>query len=164
MRIIASSLSRILKHLTTGDYGVVSAYLDEYSLQENKERHSQLAKDIRAKGYGYIELVSKWEENGEVSDEQSFLVPKASKQDIINLGAKYEQFSVLSGTDGSTEHICTNRDKCGLVGKTLEVFKKGVLSQNDFQGAFSLLKKGSAGARNTRFKLLDIKESHHSHF
>jgi len=163
MRIIASGLSRALAHLK-GDFGVVSAYRDENSDSENKSLHRALGKDIRALDLGFIELASKWEEDGSVSSEQSYLIPKISKEDVIKLGEKYKQFSVLSGTGGVTEHICSSSDLCGSVGKTLQVFKKGALSQADFKGAFSLLKKGSQSATETRFKLLEVNENQRSHF
>jgi len=160
--IQASGLSRVLKHLDN-EFGVVSAYRDENTDEENLKLHSKLKKDVRSLGYGFIELSSSWEENCEVSKEQSLFVPDASLKDIVSLGEKYKQYSVLHGDKGEIEHICTFAEYCGQVGKVLDVFTDSNISESDFKGAFSQLKKGNGNARVKKFQLSSIQEVHRPH-
>ena len=94
-----TSLSRVWQHINNKEsFGVVSAYKSELSLTENKQRHEQLRKDIK-KLYGYIELKSGYtyfkDELEKQIEEQSFFVPKIKFNDLISLGIKYEQETVI---------------------------------------------------------------------
>jgi len=160
--IQAGGLSRVLQHLNN-KFGVVSAYRDENPEAVNQKLHAQLKKDVRNLGYGFIELNSAWEENGEVSREQALFIPNIKRLDIIDLGAKYKQYAVLHGDKGVTELICTNAQYCGGVGKILNVFTKTHISEDDFKGAFSQLKKGNGNARNKKFQLSKVQERHRPH-
>lgn len=159
-KVLASKINDLANRYGKGTEDYFSQLNEAY----NKKLQSELKRDARKVGLGFVELISKWEENGVITNEESILIPKANRDLLIKLGAKYDQYSILYGDKGRTEHICTVAEKCGTVGKTLEVFEKGVLSQKDLEGAFSLLKKGSKGAKNTRFKLLELKEAGRTHF
>lgn len=158
----SGGLSRVLNHLDN-EFGVVSAYRDINTDNDNLALHSKLKKDIRSLGFGFIELASSWEENGEVSKEQSLFIPNISLKEIVSLGNKYVQYSVLYGNSGTVNHICTFAEYCGSVGKVLDTFTKSNISESDFKGAFSQLKKGGKNARVKKFQLSGIEEVHRPH-
>ena len=60
---------------------------------ENKELNRLLEKDLRIKNYGYSKVKGKVEDN----IEQPFLIPNITKEDIIALGKKYNQKSLIWG-------------------------------------------------------------------
>lgn len=61
--------------------------------QENNKRMEELKADIRKLGLGFIPIKGKY---GNV--EKSLLIPNISIEDIISLGNKYEQESIIHGT------------------------------------------------------------------
>jgi regulatory protein YycH of two-component signal transduction system YycFG len=95
-----SSLQRIWQHITNPKtiFAVVSAYRGG---MDNESRHRQLAKDIRDKGFGYIEQKGGYTyedpETGEegTSEEKSYLIPNIPKKVAIDLALKYSQESIL---------------------------------------------------------------------
>ena len=96
-----TSLSRVWQHINNKEtFGIISAYKNDLSFDENKQRHEQLREDIRKK-YGYIELNSGYTyKNNDVDveqqvKEQSFFVPKIELSYLINLGNKYEQETII---------------------------------------------------------------------
>jgi hypothetical protein len=161
MNILSGSISRVLQHLNNSEFGVISAYLTDLDDKENKSRHSQLKSDIRALKLGFIELKSYWEENGFKSSEQSLFVPNIAKKQVLELGSKYSQFSVLhsDGKDNPyrVEHLCTRSD-CGNLGNTVEEFRGQRISEKEFVGAFSALKKGGRASTSRNFKLVGMEE------
>jgi hypothetical protein len=60
---------------------------------ENNKRQKQLERDIRSMGYGFRVIGGKFEGN----IENPFFVPHMSKNDLITLGKKYNQTSVIYG-------------------------------------------------------------------
>jgi len=96
-----SSLSRVWNHTNNDDtFGIISAFkLDNYWV-ENIILHSNLKKEIKSKGYGFIELDSGYSyldnTNEEISvRERSYFIPKITFKDITELGKKYEQETII---------------------------------------------------------------------
>ena len=52
------SLSRVLKKLQEGNFGIISTYKVENPIEKNSTLHAALRSDIGKQGYGFIELVS----------------------------------------------------------------------------------------------------------
>lgn len=60
------------------------------SRRENKLRNIQLANDLREMGYGFYQIRGKY---GNL--ERPFVIPNIEREDIVNLGEKYGQDSVI---------------------------------------------------------------------
>ena len=162
-----SSLSRIWQHIQNPkmSFGVMSAFLGHLSEDENEKRHLLLKEDVRKKGYGYIEMDGGWATTKDgvkiVEKELSLFIPQISYRDIIDLGNKYEQFSVIhkfttasgdvvfreyatSGSGMSTGKVLNNFHKSGGR-RNIDISKDAV---KDF---FSALLKGSHKGRKFIF-------------
>lgn len=161
---LASTVSRVLFWMNS-EYpcSVLSAYLyanpdtgELVSLEENKQQQEILKKEIRARGYGFFELRAKFKEKEILSEEESLCVPKMPIQEAVELGMKYKQFSILAKEDGVFGEVSTRTDP----GEWLKLFtpKNTLISEKDFEGAFSQLKKGKQNARNKRIQLSYLAE------
>ncbi len=147
-KLIESSLSRIWKHINSPDttFGVISAYRqDLYSVEQNLVRHTQLGKDIRSLGYGFIEQNSGYSYKDKVTgktgirEEKSYFVPNISFEDVISLGQDYEQESVLYKDNTIFGLFLSDSGKLDMVfkkGDSIYSFKKG-----DIEIAYSELIK-----------------------
>lgn len=160
-----SKLSRVWQHVE-GDksFAFVSANRSEYSDKENKKRSAQLKQDIRKLKLGFIEMkggfveTSKDKDGKEIKvtvEEDSFLIPNISKKDVIMLGNKYEQDSVLFKDKNQFLELAT-KDNSGKVltnfklksGKENLNFSKEIISN-----FFSRLKYGSHKDKKFVFNL-----------
>ena len=100
-QINESSLSRIWQHIKNNtSFGVISAFMSGLSLEENLKRHNSLKSDIKGLKLGFIEQRSgytylKKDETEEQVEEMSFFVPNITYQQIINLGKKYNQETII---------------------------------------------------------------------
>jgi hypothetical protein len=63
------------------------------SKSENEERMLELKEYVRSKGYGFIKIKGRFNNN----NENSLLIPNITKKDTIEFGEKYEQASVIYG-------------------------------------------------------------------
>jgi len=95
--IYESKLSRIWKHIESdGDFGIVSPFRKNYSLDENLTRYSELIKIVRYKfKLGYIELEGGFLEEGDWVIEKSLFIPNIKKDDILYLGEYFQQYSII---------------------------------------------------------------------
>ena len=101
------SLSRLWKHTTERNIGMLTAYRGRYPVSENKTRNAKLQADIRAAGFGFFRVEGHYIEGyGSAVEkdvkEQSFLVIGEMGNDNGKLkgflkkwGAKYNQDSVF---------------------------------------------------------------------
>jgi hypothetical protein len=126
--IVESSLSRMLDVMQKYQCAFISAFrefkedesgneiLDKngkhiaLSHKENLRRHQSLKQDIKNLGYGYIEVMGKWVENGVESDESTLFVINGGKSDhkiadsyvfrwdILKLSKDYNQHSIIVST------------------------------------------------------------------
>ena len=93
------NLSRVLKHIKDNSFGIVSAYLGELSLKENKERQKKLKNMVKSKGYGYKEIKGFWksDDSDKLEEEYALFVPKVSYEDIKTFGKEFGQDAVIYG-------------------------------------------------------------------
>jgi hypothetical protein len=155
---IESSLSRIWQYVEQNKpFGVISAFRQELSEKENEQRHIDLKKDIRNSGLGFIELEGGWTEEGVFNAEKSLFVPNIQENKIVELGQKYDQYSVLYNDGKSFVMIGTNKNSG--VGKVLSQFNIGkgkeniTLAKDAVKDFYSALMKGSHAGKKFLFKL-----------
>lgn len=147
--ISEAKLSRIFQYVEDPKktFGIVSSFRGQYSKEENLKRHADLKAAVRGMGLGFIEMKGGYVEGETAVEELSLFIPSVKKAQIIELGKRFEQHSVMFKDEGSFSYIGTN-DESG-VGKTLSTFKAGAgkenmdLSKNAIKDFYSQLKKGS---------------------
>ena len=94
--IAESSLSRIMTHVTkTENFGVISPFRKEFSNKENLDRYKELKEIVRERGYGFIELKGGYQEEDGFVNEKSLFIPNIKKNEMLELGKKYNQHSVI---------------------------------------------------------------------
>jgi hypothetical protein len=162
--IYESSLSRIWQHIE-GDksFGVISPFRKYYSKKENMERYNELKKIVRDKlKLGFIEMEGGFKEEGDWVHEKSLFIPNIKKEDLIDLGEKFDQYSVIY--KDSNEFIEIGTNDFSVKGQILNNFiKKGwdkniqINSELTKKELFSKLIKGSH--RDRKF-LFNLKESY----
>jgi hypothetical protein len=116
-----SSLSRLLSHRTNYDTGCITAF--RYNIPKKKalELNAQLEKELQSMGYGTVHVTGfyKEQEMEKASKEQSLFVFDKEKtgnlhQDLMNLGRKYGQESILfKPKDGEARLIRTDEKAFG---------------------------------------------------
>jgi len=162
-KIAESSLSRIWQHVEDDNrsFGVLSPYRADLQSYENEENYAELKRIVRQEmGYGYIELRGGYKENhGDVemvTEEESLFIPNISRSEIIELGQRYNQDSVIH-KDRNSFAIVSTSDRTGGVGSILVDFKKGAgrdnidLAKEAVKEFFSALLKGSHRGRKFVF-------------
>ena len=114
-KINESSYSRIWQHITNNDtFGVISPYKSNLIDDDNRKRYIELIKEVKTLGYGYIPLKGGYTYlNGDTYEEQTLFIPKIKKDQLLGLGRKYEQetvifkdntqFSLINCNDGKVE-------------------------------------------------------------
>lgn len=165
MRIFKSiGLSRLLEHLRKDEkFAVISAYREEKTEAENRKRHEQLIPDVRKFGYGYFVLRAKWGVEGkEPSVERSLFIPHMSRDEAVEMGDRYDQYSVLVRDESGILEVASS-DKYGKKkGEVIRVFSdKPSISEQDFVGFFSQLAKGTGAARSKRVQLRELQSCIH---
>ena len=108
-----SSLSRLLSHRNNFDSGCISAFRSEYykqlpdkriktKTQENRKRNAALRQELKSLGYSITKIDGFWQEDGWNApniEESIFVVDTKRignlKEDLIRLGKKYDQESIL---------------------------------------------------------------------
>jgi hypothetical protein len=146
--LVEAKLSRVFQYVEDDkkDFGIVSAFRGTNSDKENKARHEELKKMVRQMGYGFIELRGGYKGDEGYVEELSLLIPNVTKKNIVDLGRKFQQHSVMYKNDQDFYYIGTNEE--AGVGKVLMRFKKGAgqdnleLAKHKVIDFFSSLKKG----------------------
>lgn len=93
-----SSISRIWQHIKSDrSFGVISAYVIGLGEKDNQERHNNLKQDVKSLKLGYVEQISGYSYEGEDNQvkEKSLFIPNISLDQLLKLGKKYEQESVV---------------------------------------------------------------------
>ena len=161
--VYESSLSRIWQHIE-GDksFGVISPFRKYYSKKENLERYNELKKIIRDKlRLGYIELDGGFKEEGEWVHEKSLFIPNIIKEDLIELGKKFDQYSVIYKDKNEFIEIGTN--DFSVKGQILSDFiKKGWNKNMQINSELTkeLFSKLIKGSHKDRKFLFNLKESY----
>lgn len=156
--IVESSLSRIIQHIEkNSNFGVISSFRGENTDKQNEESYKELVSLVRKMGYGYIALKGGYQEEEGFVNEKSLFIPNISKEEMIDLGKKYGQHSVIVKDKGSFEMIGTNEDAgIGTVIEKFDTTKGKNLSLDNggeiFKQFFSQLVKGSHSGRKFQFK------------
>lgn len=110
---LADGLSRILEHTNTNSIALLTAFRGDLTKSENKQRNKELSDDLYCIGYGYIKVEGNYLYSGrtEPETEDSYFVINKSysthdefSQDIMALGRRYEQESILLKAPGEEEH------------------------------------------------------------
>lgn len=96
-----AGLSRIWQYIEENRvFGIMSPFRANYSSEENNKRYAQLKRIIREElRLGYIELEGGYKEQGVWVKEKSLFIPNIKKDDLIKLGEKFEQYSVIYKDD-----------------------------------------------------------------
>lgn len=89
---------RLREILGSGDFVVITSDKTGLPEEELALRRQQLLQDLRERGYEPIPVRGRYSEEGVV--EHGFLVPGMREIDALELGAKYDQESVLVGRKG----------------------------------------------------------------
>jgi hypothetical protein len=173
--LIESSLSRVWQMVEEPNrkFAVISAY--RYHDSESYKYQAELMKTVRELGFGYIRMNGGYvekvfaddstEQNQKYAEvpvhEESILIPNISKEKAMELGAKYNQDSILYKDKDSFQLIGTN--KATGFGNVIMTFKfgagkdnfdqtdRGVDPKDAFKDAFSALVKGSHSDRKFKF-------------
>lgn len=159
MTIAESSISRIFQHIEEPgrSFGVLSAYRGDNSEAENKRLHTELKAAVREMGLGFIEMRGGYKGDQGFVTELSLFVPSVSRKQIIDLGTKYKQHSVIYKDSKEFSMIGTNAD--AGIGKTLSSFSFGkgkdnlVLAQDAMKDFFSALLKGNQKGQKFLFRM-----------
>jgi hypothetical protein len=102
-RLDEVGLNRLMSHFNPG-FVAVNAHLTGNTKEENKTNTKELKNMIKKYGYGYIPVIGGWKEpsTGEISTEETFIIPPKSTNDldtIFELGKtackKFNQHSFL---------------------------------------------------------------------
>jgi hypothetical protein len=100
MDLIAIKVKKFKQMLDMpGEFGVLTAY-GPGSKSQNKDRQTELVKDLNKLGYKFETMKGKWDG----ITENSLMVPNIKAKDLFDLGRKYEQISVI------------HKNKSGVVG------------------------------------------------
>ncbi len=103
-----SSKSRIFSQLSDQSditLAIISACRPE------GDRSRELRKDIADLGVGYVNTVARWiDEDGNPSDETSYIIYNISLKDAIDLGVKYHQHSIFYKDKSGLRLISTNAE------------------------------------------------------
>ena len=103
-----SSKSRIYSQLSdTSDtrLAIISA------CRPDKDRTTELRRDVLDLGYGYVSTVSRWvNEDGTPEDETSLIIYGISLDEALDLGVKYEQDAIIYKDDDGLRMISTSKD------------------------------------------------------
>ncbi len=94
--LLASSLGRLHQHISSGEFVIISAFLEDLSKKENMDRQWQLMEDIRTMGYGYIPTVGVWAG----IQERSIFIYNMKFEEARTLAQKYNQESFIYGSKG----------------------------------------------------------------
>lgn len=129
------SLNRMISHGEQHDLGCISAFRSEYADKVtdvygnvriknispvNRKRNSELRKKLREMGYSITKQMGKWFENDYPAFEESILVVDINdsgnlENDLIKLGAFYEQDSILFKPKGEDPYLVkTKGNRHGL--------------------------------------------------
>jgi len=126
-----TSLSRVYSKLQTSSVGFMTAFRDEYTKKENRQRNHKLKAQLQREGYlltavkgNYIEDYDKYDTTkGTEVAENTFLVVSQKEgedlqleKDLIKLGNEWEQDSILSVQFGKNAFLIGTK-KGGYPGK-----------------------------------------------
>jgi len=160
-----SSLSRIWQHIEDDKYSfsVISAYRKSLPKKVNGLNHIELKKICLEQGVGYIEMRGGYKEEEGFTSEKSLFITGISKKKAVDIGMKFEQYSVIYKDNREFIEIGTNKNSG--IGKTINTFrfKSGkdnlLLAKKVIKDFFSQLLKGSHRGKKFAFILQELEEN-----
>ena len=151
-----SSLSRVHQHTLDRNIGLISASRGERTQVENQALHSQLGQQIRAAGFGMINVRGRYienygTENAVPVDERAYLVVGMPGDDSGNLlgllkkwGTEYGQDSIIHKPFDSPDAILYGTKQGGYPGAG-NAIPAGTWHPNRAAEFLTILKKKSSG-------------------
>lgn len=146
-----TKLSRVYKHFSSEEYpvGIITAFRDEKTLKQNLANNEDLARELKANGYGYVYVDGGWKEkqaDGKLVDveEDSILVIGNSKDDkklfklLLKNAIQYNQDGFLFKPEGELGIYLVDKD--GNKDKISNEFKL-----DKFEYGYTKLRGGGAG-------------------
>lgn len=100
--------------------------------ESNNKKTAQLKKDIKDLGLSYIKTYGAWRDEGPVTQEDSFLIPNITKEQALELGKKYGQYSVIfkeEGDDNAYMYITLDNEDFGKKDMTFDMSNDSKFSQ-----------------------------------
>lgn len=91
-----------------------------------------MKKDIKDLGLSYIKTYGAWRDEGPVTQEDSFLIPNITKEQALELGKKYGQYSVIfkeEGDDNAYMYITLDNEDFGKKDMTFDMGDKAKFTQ-----------------------------------
>ena len=150
-KIHEASLKRVMNHVsgkTTNSFGIVTSFRGSETKKVNLENNKKLGNMIRSFGYGFLKLDGHWNECSDhnidykdcpeseksVVREPAYFIPNITKKEIIQLGKKFQQDSVVyKGPDTDGKIFLLSKS-----GSVLEKWNK--LSVGNLSQGFSKIK------------------------
>ena len=120
-RISEASIHGLI-HLLT-DYSVSFAIIRAEGLDSG--RTSELKKDVETLGFGFVEFIGRWVEDGLDHTENSLLIPNISFRKAIELGRKYDQPSIVYKDKNGCAEYCTTPFEEYSAGDVVRVYNVG---------------------------------------
>ena len=173
-KLVETTNSRIYSHITEDDnWAIVSPYRSENDESTNEKLMSKFKSEVRNSGYGFIQFVSRWVEDGEAFDESSLLIPNCTEEDALKFGKEYHQSSVIVKDDNGCNEICTtnfvdgnHEYNYGDVVRTFNLSGNKTMNYEEAEAIFSKRKGGPAsmpknktGRKNLKpFRLSEVYE------
>ena len=102
--IFASGIPRILDHFKNNTMALVSGFRAGKPIEENLERHWQLAQKVRSMQLGYVPVKGFWEG----IEERSLLIPSITQEQAQFLSKSFDQDSYFWSKDGAFWIFNTN--------------------------------------------------------
>ncbi len=124
--ITKGSLSRLVDKIIQHDTGTITSFRSQYNLEDNKKRNRSLNANLLSLGYritkvkgGFIENIG--EEDEKEVDEDVFFVEDWKdrgrlKEDLISLGEKFDQDSILFIPKSNIEDVKVGDVSSFLIG------------------------------------------------
>jgi len=167
-QIHESSLSRIITHIEkTKEFGVISPFRKSNTDKENTDNFKELVITVRDMGYGYIQLDGGYSGDEGFFSEKSLFIPNIKRDEIIKLGKRYDQHSIIHKNDDNFALIGTNIDAgIGKVLSKFDVSGRGISIDDvgdKFRDFFSTLTKGSHSGKKFLFKMQEKVETNMYH-
>jgi len=102
-RIAAAGMGRLLQHMTSGPYAILSADRVGMTPDQRDAARMRLKNTLRGMGYGWVDTRGAWRQKGEdkYARENSVFVPGMSPDDASRIGLDFDQDEVIVGDDGT---------------------------------------------------------------
>ena len=175
------STNRILHHFQNDKtLAIISTFRTERTEKENLQLLKQFKSEIKKLKLGFSELISRWSEQNqdtneiETSDERSLMIYGISLNDAMKFGQRYNQSSIIFKSSEKCAEVCTvdfidydgKEHNVGSIVRTFDVKSKSPLNINIAKEIFSKRISGPASKpikSKHAFKLESVFEVESNH-